>query len=117
MSVLHIDLKIGLSSDKARTILGEFSRGCTSHEVTYSPKIEILPLEEKYFNASNTDTFIFLSDYFGSNAPFDIYLIKDDETITYLPKCNILLIECKDLMAVKIVNTDPENVHRVHIIR
>jgi hypothetical protein len=106
MSTLHIDLSLGLSVDKTRNKLGSYSRGCNlSNFINYMPKIEFAPEEFKYFDVSNSSTFIFLSNYFGDEKPFTINLITTTDEIVTLEKCNMLLYECEGLKGIKITNT------------
>ena len=116
MPTLHMDLKLGLSTDKTRTLLGEYSRGCDIEELIYSPKIEFIPNEEYFYALDTKGVFIFLSDFFGRDHTFELTLIKTDNTVTVLPNCNILVVDCNDLQSVKVVNKSKE-VKRAHIIR
>lgn len=116
MAVLHVDLKLGFSADKTRTLLGQYSRGCVTNELVYSPKIDFDVKETRYFPLNNTNTFIFISDYFGAEPAFDVMLIKDDDSVTCLPKCNLLLIDCHDVKAVKITNV-LDKIVRAHVVR
>jgi len=117
MPTLHVDIKLGYSVDNTRTLLGEYSRGCKTKEVMYSPKIIFEPKEERYFDTTNSNAFIFLSDYFGSEAPFEVSVIKADNSVQVLGNCNILAFECKDVIAVKVVNTSENEVYRAHVVR
>lgn len=116
MPTIHLDLKVGLSVEKTRTLLGEYSRGCSCEQTTYMPKTEFMPNEEKYFDTSTSDIFIFLCDFFGDVNPFTVTLINEDDSIQQLLECNVLVIECKSVKAIKITNTT-ENTYRAHIVK
>lgn len=115
MAILTLDLTLGLSADVTRTLLGRYSRGCKTNNVTYMPKIEFDGGEEKYFNCNDSDTFIFMSDYFGTEPSFDVTIIKNDDTVIPFSKCNVFIIECADIKSIKITNLGAE-VRRAHVI-
>lgn len=116
MATLHVDLAFGLSVEKTRNLLGKYSRGCNlSSFCRYIPKLEIEAGEELYFDATESKTICFLSDYFGSESPFDIQLTLESGSHVEYIDCNILLLEALNITGIKIINKSKEP-QRCHII-
>lgn len=117
MSLITLDFKLGLVTDKVRTLLGEFNKSCHSDMITYNPLIEFNPLEEKYFNCIDTHIFIFISDYYGSTPCFELTIIYKDHTASTIKDATLFCAGCTNIESVKVKNTDETEVRRASIIR
>lgn len=115
MATLHVDLAFGLSVEKTRNQLGKYSRGCDlSSFCRYMPKLEIPANEEQYFDTTESKTICFLSDFFGSQPPFDVQVTLDSGHVLYTD-CNMLLLEAGNITGLKIINKSSEP-QRCHVI-